>query len=265
MTNRVWIPLLASLALVLSACSEPEEDPNVDLGEQESSVADDEVIQNEQAPAAAENAADMPEPAEIEDDVEARQAAEELEQAEALDAQNAESEPMTGEEVQAGEETLAADPEEALSEESAMPGETTRSDVDDVIAETERRFEEAQRQLDQQFQEVERQSDQLDPVESTEFSDDWEVESSLPESARREPQGGALDVDELIEDTERRFEQAQQRLDEQFQELERESSQASDNVVLEPESDGSEAGTSSQAQEDASSAGDTRERSSIEP
>ncbi|WP_447553227.1 hypothetical protein [Vreelandella sp. EE22] len=225
MVNRLWIPLLASLALLLSACGESQEDPTVELDETERSVSDDEAVQGEEAPQAAENAANMPAPDEVEDEVESRQAAEEIERAEALDeggSAGAQQQPMAGEEVQADEETLAADPEDALDEQSAMPGETTRSDVDDVIAETERRFEEAQRQLEQQFQEVESQTTELEPTESANFTEDWEVESSLPESTRRENDPDALDVDALIEDTERRFEAAQERLNQQFEELERE-------------------------------------------
>ena len=103
-----------------------------------------------------------------------------------------------------------------------MPGETTRSDVDDVIAETERRFEEAQRQLEQQFQEIEQQSPELTPMESDPIEPSWERDSNLPESSSLEGELEARDVDALIEDTERQFEEAQQRLEEQFQALENE-------------------------------------------
>lgn len=224
MVNRLWIPALAALALLLSACGDSQEEPTVAPDESASSVSDDEVVQDEDAPAAAENAAEMPEPEEIEDSVEARQAAAELEQAEALRAEDSDTlteQPQEAEEIQAGEDTLATDPEDALDETSAMPGETTRSDVDDIIAETERRFEEAQQRLEQQFQEVEQQSTTLEPMENEDIPTRWEMDSSLPESSRLEDDLESTDVDALIEDTERRFEEAQQRLNEQFEEIER--------------------------------------------
>ncbi|MFC7367539.1 MULTISPECIES: hypothetical protein [Vreelandella] len=223
LNRRLWIPALASAALLLSACGDSQEEATVPAEDSAPSVSDDDVIQNDEAPAAAENAADMPSPEEIEDDVEARQAAEQLDEAEALRSEeeaDTDALPVSGEDVQAGDDTLAADPEDALDEASAMPGETTRSDVDDVIAETERRFEEAQRRLDEQFQEVEQQAPVLEPMESEEFSTDWETDSSLPDSPRLEDDLEAADVDALIEDTERRFEEAQQRLEQQFEEIE---------------------------------------------
>lgn len=232
MANRLWIPALAALALLLSACGDSQEEPTAAPEEGASSVSDDEVAQEEEAAAA-----EIPEPEVIEDEVEARQAAEELEQAEALRAENGDElteQPDAGEEIQAGEDTLATDPEDALDEASAMPGETTRSDVDDVIAETERRFEEAQRRLEEQFQEVEQQSYSLEPMENDDLPASWETESSLPESSRLEDDLEATDVDALIEDTERRFEEAQRRLNEQFEEIERE--RANGGVGLEADS-----------------------------
>lgn len=228
MANRVWIPALAAMALLLSACGDTQEDPTV-TPDENSEVADDETVIEEEAPAAAENAAEMPTPDEVEDEIEARQAAEELERAEALREDGAEqsTDPTTEarEEVQAGEDTLAADPDDVLNEESAMPGEATRSDVDEMIAETERRFEEAQRRLEEQFQEVEQQAPTLEPMDDEDFSSSWDTESSLPEERTRlEDDLEATDVDALIEDTERRFEEAQKRLDEQYQEIENEES-----------------------------------------
>lgn len=214
MVHRLWIPALAALGLLLSACGDSQEESPITSEESTASVVDEDVAQGEEAPVA---------PEEIEDDVEARQAAAELEQAEALrEENNAEAESAAVEDIQASDDTLAADPDDVLDETSAMPGETTRSDVDDVIAETERRFEEAQRRLDEQFEEVEQHSTPLEPMADDEFSPSWETESSLPESTRLEDDLETTDVDALIEDTERRFEEAQQRLNEQFEEIERE-------------------------------------------
>jgi ElaB/YqjD/DUF883 family membrane-anchored ribosome-binding protein len=158
------------------------------------------------------------------DAIESRQAEEELERAEALEGEGAEQEaaPQPEEDVEADEETLAADPEEVLEEGGAMPGEATRSDVDDIIAETERRFEEAQQRLEEQFKEVEQQAPVTDTISDEEMDDRWEFESSLPESARSEESTRGSDVDALIEDTERRFEEAEQRLNEQFDSIEQE-------------------------------------------
>ncbi|MGP9631630.1 hypothetical protein ACT3R7_01035 [Halomonas sp. AOP43-A1-21] len=224
MTNRLWLPALAALALLLSACGDSQEESSVTLDEP-SSVSDDEVVQEEDAPAAAENAAEMPSPDEVEDDIESRQAAEELERAEALRSDTQED-PVSADEslqeVEANEDTLAADPDDVLEEGGAMPGEATRSDVDQMIEETEQRFEEAQRRLNEQFEEVEQQAVEPDAFDEDTFSTDWEVESSLPENPRLEDNLEATDVDALIEDTERRFEEAQKRLEEQFKEIERE-------------------------------------------
>ncbi|MDM7482234.1 MAG: hypothetical protein P3W96_009545 [Halomonas sp.] len=222
MVNRLWIPVLASLALLLSACGDSQEEANVAPEEPPATVTDEEGTATSAA-AQDDVQNEVPDPEEVEDAIEARQAAEQLEAAEAMREGDA-SEPGAPEanELQAGEETLGADPEEALDEASAMPGETTRSDVDDVIAETERRFEEAQRQLEEQFQEVEQQRPELEPMESDRLSGDWETDSAITNGARLDDGLEATDVDALIEDTERRFEEAQRRLEEQFEELERE-------------------------------------------
>ena len=227
MSYRVWMPLLASLALLLSACGDSQEEANV---VPEESAAE----QPSETPAAAPDTSsdDAPSPSQVEDDIE-RQASEPSNVQEDLSSTVSES---TSEPQQADEETLAADPGEALDEASAMPGETTRSDVDDVIAETERRFEEAQRQLEQQFQEIEQQSPELAPMENDPIEPSWERESSLPEGSSVEGGLEAQDVDALIEDTERQFEEAQQRLEEQFQALESERPSSDDSEAQEAES-----------------------------
>ncbi|UYV17898.1 hypothetical protein K1Y77_10355 [Halomonas qaidamensis] len=223
MGNRFWMPLLASLALLLSACGDTQEDTAVNEENTSSSDVDAQQASSEDGSEAADDAASTED---TEDDIEARQAAEELEEAEALrDDENNASETSVSpnnDDMEAGEDTLAADPEDALDEASAMPGETTRSDVDDVIAETERRFEEAQRRLDEQFKEVEQQTPALEPMDGDAPTPSWETESSLPGTSELDDNLEATDVDALIEDTERRFEEAQKRLEEQFEALERE-------------------------------------------
>ncbi|OJA04057.1 hypothetical protein [Halomonas sp. QHL1] len=249
MANRVWIPALAAVALLLSACGDSQEDPTV-TPDDNSAVTDEETTQDEgagqeEASSAAESEADISSPEEVEDDIESRQAAEELERAEALredsDSQSNDTQSTDsvtageGEEVEAGEDTLAANPEDVLDEEGAMPGEATRSDVDEIIAETERRFEEAEQRLEEQFKEVEQQAPTLEPMESDDAAPSWDTESSLPERTPLQDDREASDVDALIEDTERRFEEAQQRLEEQFQELE--SREAESGAVVESSSE----------------------------
>ncbi|MBT2775089.1 hypothetical protein J7J47_22995 [Halomonas sp. ISL-60] len=244
MANRVWIPALAAVALLLSACGDSQDDPTV-TPDEDSAVMDEETARDEgageeEAPDAAENAAQMSSREEVEDDIEARQAAEEFERADALREDNIQSNGAVssdsatagGEEVEAGEDTLAANPEDVLDEEGAMPGEATRSDVDEIIAETERRFEEAEQRLEEQFQEVEQQAPSLEPMESEDVSPSWDTESSLPERTPLQDDREATDVDALIEDTERRFEEAQQRLEEQYQELENRGAESG--AVVEP-------------------------------
>ncbi|TVU87897.1 hypothetical protein [Vreelandella titanicae] len=267
MANRVWIPALAAVALLLSACGDSQDDPSV-TPDDNAAVTDEEPTRDEGAgeeevPDAAENAADMSSPEEVEDDIEARQAAEELERAEALREDDTQSSggvsgnaTADGEEVEAGEDTLAANPEDVLDEEGAMPGEATRSDVDEIIAETERRFEEAEQRLEEQFQEVEQQSPSLEPMESEDVSPSWDTESSLPERTPLQDDREATDVDALIEDTERRFEEAQQRLEEQYQELE--NREAESGAVVEPSSElGSDVESSENSQESGAN-GDSR-------
>ena len=223
MANRVWVPVIAAMALLLSACGDSQEDPTV-VPEDNSEVTDDETVRDEESPEAAENAAEMDSPEQVEDDLEAQQAAEELEQAEAMregsESPNGANSVDDAATVDAEEDTLAADPDEVLDEEGAMPGEATRSDVDEMIAETERRFEEAEQRLEEQFQEIEQQAPTLEPMESEDFSASFDENSSLPERTPLEDNREATDVEALIEDTERRFEEAQQNLEEQFQELE---------------------------------------------
>ena len=226
MSYRVWMPLLASLALLLSACGDSQEEANV-VPEESAAEQPSETL----AAAPDTSSDDVPSPSQVEDDIE-RQASEPSNVQEDLSSTVGES---PTEPLQADEEKLAADPVEALDEASAMPGETTRSDVDDVIDETERRFEEAQRQLEQQFQEIEQQSPELAPMENDPIEPSWERESSLPEGSSVEGGLEAKDVDALIEDTERQFEEAQQRLEEQFQALESERPTNNDSEAQEAE------------------------------
>lgn len=234
MANRFWIPTLMAAALLLSACGDSEEATDTPT----------------------DDAAPVSETAEQEGTTEStgEQADEATEQpAQADEAQKANGEADTAttttttttEDVEADQDTLAADPSDALEEEGGLPGEVSTSDVDDVIAETERRFEEAQQRLDEQFEEAENQAEALVPEDvnmdelGENIASDWESEmdlpeSSLPENSQQEGELGQDDVQALIDETERRFEEAQQRLEEQFQELEGERAASQEAMEEEP-------------------------------
>lgn len=133
-------------------------------------------------------------------------------------------------EIEADAETLGESPVDTLEEGGALPGEPTRSDIDAIIEDTERRFEEAQRQIDQQFEEVEQSPPALEPAESdTDFSTrlapmengDDRTSSAIEREAERTGEVTQSDVDAWLEESERRFEEARRQLDEQFKEVER--------------------------------------------
>lgn len=118
-----------------------------------------------------------------------------------------------------------ADAEETLDEEQALPNETSSSDVDAIIQETERRFQEASRELNQQFEDVEVTED---PTSEPQM----DSETTTPGVSGSEPTGRVIEdelkkdpttreVDAIIEETERRFEEASREIDRQFEEAER--------------------------------------------
>lgn len=229
MTNRFWIPTLMAAALLLSACGESQE--AADTPADDTSV--NETVEQDSGTVSTD--------AQTEDATERSSQADQTQEA----SEEAGSDTTTTEEVEADQDTLAADPSDALEEEGNLPGEVSSSDVDDVIAETERRFEEAQQRLDAQFEEAENQADALLPedVNMNELgegiSSDWESEmdlpeSSLPENSQQEGELGQDDVQALIDETERRFEEAQQRLEKQFQELEGERTASQEAMEEEP-------------------------------
>lgn len=134
--------------------------------------------------------------------------------------EDAPAEPAEGG-VEADTETLGESPSTTLDEGAALPGETTRDEIDAIIEEQERRFEEASRRIDEQFEEAEEE-----PV-LPEFGEGDEVEFDYGSSINDDPAGGPdrSEIDAIIEEQERRFEEAQRRLEEQFEEMERERPQ----------------------------------------
>ncbi|RCV91922.1 hypothetical protein [Billgrantia montanilacus] len=140
-----------------------------------------------------------------------------------------------GDDIEADADTLGESPAAALDEGGALPGEPTRSDIDAILEDTERRFEEAQRRIDEQYEEVERDSPVLEPMDDpTEFrstiepmqDDIGDSPSAIDEEAERRGETTQSDIDAMLEETERRFEEARRQLDEQFEEAERSDPQS---------------------------------------
>lgn len=141
-----------------------------------------------------------------------------------------------GDDIEADAETLGESPAATLDEGGALPGEPTRSDIDAILEDTERRFEEAQRRIDEQYEEVERDSPVLEPMDDTtdfrstiepmQDDDTGGTPSAIDEEAERRGETTQSDIDAMLEETERRFEEARRQLDEQFEEAERRDPQS---------------------------------------
>jgi hypothetical protein len=209
MAKTPWIPaaVALTLALGLAGCGDNGEEagvPEVDEAE---------------APAVEQPEETMPEAPVPEGDEEAL-------------AEDDESALVPDDDVEADTETLGESPAETIEEGAALPGETTPDEIDAIIEEQERRFEEAQRRIEEQFDAVEETSP-LEPMEdTTDFEttleplesdplEERETPSTIDEEAAMPGETTASDIEALLEETERRFEEAQRRLDEQFEEAER--------------------------------------------
>ncbi|WP_155833582.1 hypothetical protein [Halomonas sp. BC04] len=140
-----------------------------------------------------------------------------------------------GDEIEADVDTLGESPAATLDEGGALPGEPTSADIDAILEDTERRFEEAQRRIEEQYEEVERDSPVLEPMDdTTDFrstfepmqDDTGDTPSAIDEEAERRGETTQSDIDAMLEDTERRFEEARRQLDEQFEEAERRDPQS---------------------------------------
>ncbi len=210
MTTTFWKPTLLAtlLALGLAGCGNGDESTGGGDASQPAEQVPEEQVAEEQAPAVAES-----------DDSSADgQAAEE-----APPAEEGESETMSADaEVSADVDSLGESPEDALEEEGALPGEATREDVDAIIEETERRFEEAQQRIDEQFEQAEQEASVPEPMEGDDFESSIDIDSSLGEDPLAGEGAGESDIDAIIEEQERRFEEAQRELEQQFEEMERE-------------------------------------------
>ncbi|MDT0501870.1 MULTISPECIES: hypothetical protein [unclassified Halomonas] len=124
--------------------------------------------------------------------------------------------------VSADAETLAESPATPLEDDAALPGEATREDVDAIIEENERRFEEAQRRIDEQFQQAEQERVAPEPMADGDIESGIDIDSSLGEDPLTGEEAARSDIDAIIEEQERRFEEAQRELEQQFEEIERE-------------------------------------------
>ncbi|MEQ5801332.1 hypothetical protein [Halomonas sp. H10-9-1] len=210
MMTTFWKPTLLATLLVLglAGCGNGDESAGGGDASQSAEQVPEEQAAEEQAPAVAES-----------DDSSADgQAAEE-----APPAEEGESETMSADaEVSADVDSLGESPEDALEEEGALPGEATREDVDAIIEETERRFEEAQQRIDEQFEQAEQETSVPEPMEGDDFESSIDIDSSLGEDPLAGEGAGESDIDAIIEEQERRFEEAQRELEQQFEEIERE-------------------------------------------
>ncbi|MCA1770985.1 MAG: hypothetical protein LC652_13940 [Halomonas sp.] len=118
-------------------------------------------------------------------------------------------------------ETLGESPASTLDEGAALPGETTRDEIDAMLEETERRFDEAQRRIDEQFEAAEEEAVVSESMQGDdEFDAGMDFDSGLDEGELDTGGPTNSDIDAIIEEQERRFEEAQRRLEEQFDAVE---------------------------------------------
>lgn len=272
MSNRFWIPTLMATALLLSACGDDDaSEPAPEGGDTPAEQSEDAPAETADStePAPSDEAPDLdtadpeadtatpPSAGQLDDQAPAGETGSAVGDATSDDTapEDAMSEEAVPEDVTADDDTLSADPEDVLEDEdAAMAGEVTKSDVDEVISDIDRRFEEAEQELKKQFEEAEKQAPTTDPLPGEEGAsaengmpserdvtlpdEELDIEPSAP-PGKLDGELGKSEVDELIEDAERRFEETQQQLQEQYKELEQQEVEtASDTAtptVEEPE------------------------------
>lgn len=238
MAMKPWMPLVAAMALVmgLAGCGNGDDEPAPAEGEETLEEATQPAAEAEEAPVTdeAESSAEDQPDAPDETGVDAEAGVEGVADVEG--------------EVDVEAETLRESPADTLDEGEALPGETTSSDVDDIIEETERRFDEASRRIDEQFESAEEgspelepmegapefepmESPALEPMETPDFESDIGVDvapgSDLDEREALPGESTSSDIEAIIEETEKRFEEASRKIDEQFEEVERQAPGAS--------------------------------------
>ncbi|TDR50500.1 hypothetical protein DFP85_12412 [Halomonas ventosae] len=247
MAMKPWMSLVAVMVLTmgLAGCGNGDDEPAPAEVEETQEGATESPDETDQQPASGEAPPESQAPAESQSaapDEAAVGAEEEVDGEGPVD--------LEGEgEVDTEAETLGATPDDTLDEDEALPGETTRSDVDAIIEETERRFEEASRQIDEQFESAEQEPIELEPMESSPaFESDIGLDESpgsdLDEQQALPGESTSSDIEAILEETEKRFEEASRKIDEQFEEAERQppgSSSELDALELE-DSDGAGTG-----------------------
>nr|WP_163502538.1 hypothetical protein [Halomonas socia] len=197
MRHKPWIPAVMALALSLglAACGNGDDEP----------VVEDEPVEETTGEAPVDDTADdelnMPDTQDDDAMGEPEAGAPQEQPADATPEQPSvgDDEPLATDEdpfeAEAAEdldtgETLGEGPG-TLDDDTALPGETSDSDIEAFMEETERRFEEAQRQIEEQFEEVERQQ----PGEGDDFEiDDSQFdEPGFDDQPDDQPSDGAFD------------------------------------------------------------------------
>lgn len=209
MVKRPWkLALLAALmALGLHGCGNGDEPTP--------STADPATQDESPAPAEAE-------PEALEDELSPEEQAGLADEEAPIDEVSEEMTDEVPEDIPEGE-TLGESPASTLDEGAALPGETTRDEIDAMLEETERRFDEAQQRIEEQFEEAEGEAVVPEPMEGDdEFDAGMDFDSGLDEGQLDTGGPTSSDIDAIIEEQERRFEEAQRRLEEQFDAVEQE-------------------------------------------
>jgi len=212
---KPWMPLVAAMvmAMGLAGCGNGDDEPAPAQDEQGGQATDPPAAEMVQTSGAVESSAQGQQPV-------------------APDSTNAapsEGDAATGVDVE-GEgaldvqaETLGESPADTLDDSAALPGETTRSDVDAIIKETERRFEEASRRIDEQFETaIDEPSVELEPMDSSPALESETPTGSsgggeLDEQQALPGEHSRSDVQAIIKKTEKRFEEASRKINEQFE------------------------------------------------
>lgn len=209
MVKRPWKPALlaALMALGLYGCGNGDEPTP--------STADPATQDESPAPAEAE-------PEALEDELSPEEQAGLADEEAPIDEVSEEMTDEVPEDIPEGE-TLGESPASTLDEGAALPGETTRDEIDAMLEETERRFDEAQQRIEEQFEEAEGEAVVPEPMEGDdEFDAGMDFDSGLDEGQLDTGGPTSSDIDAIIEEQERRFEEAQRRLEEQFDAVEQE-------------------------------------------
>lgn len=214
MSMKFWMPLALALTLVLAGC-----------GDDDSAPTGDENVTQETS--------DTQQPQG--DETAATDGGTTQDERVARDTESGDAEQATGETSDAAdfadEPSALGAPDEGesagvLDESEAMPGETSSEDVDAIIQETERRFEEASQKIDEQFKEAEQEAPE--PASTPESETGAELDEALESSSELPGDTSSLgegssdpEVQAILEETERRFEEAKEKIDQQFEQAER--------------------------------------------